>query len=153
MRELPFSDDIWRFPSDAIVVPVNQMLRNNGNAIMGAGLAKQALGIWPELEERYGKWLRENKGNLENSLYMADIRTEEHELCLIFFPTKRDWRGKSDIDLIHNYLSFLMQMAEHYGWGTVSLPRLGCGLGGLDWTIVKALLERHLDNRFVVVNR
>ena len=40
---------------------------------------------------------------------------------------------------------------DAYGWETVVLPRLGCGLGQLRWDDVKPILERYLDDRFIVL--
>ncbi len=34
----------------------------------------------------------------------------------------------------------------------LKLPRVGCGNGSLDWEDVQPILERHLDDRFILVS-
>jgi len=53
--------------------------------------------------------------------------------------------------LIRQSARQLVEMADKFGWGSVVLPRPGCGNGGLDWDDVRPILEAILDDRFTVV--
>ena len=57
--------------------------------------------------------------------------------CIINFPTKRHWRGKSRMEDIEAGLDALSQEIRQRGIRSVAIPPLGSGLGGLDWTEVK----------------
>lgn len=61
-----------------------------------------------------------------------------------FFPTKRDWRHPSRIEWIWAGLMELAgRVAANYESGvqSIGIPALGCGLGGLDFTDVRAAIE------------
>lgn len=46
----------------------------------------------------------------------------------------------------------MVDLVNRHDWGTVALPRIGCGLGGLSWQdCVQPMLAQHLDDRFVVL--
>lgn len=139
--------NLFEYRVDAVVVPVNWTTKANGEAVMGAGVAKQAAERWP--------WLPVRLGNLIEYAGGVSVRafpTLPDGLWVVAFPTKGDWRKPASLDLIEGLVPSLLRMAEHYHWRTVALPRLGCGLGQLDWeTQVRPILADHLDDRFVVV--
>ncbi|ETR68739.1 MAG: hypothetical protein OMM_10215 [Candidatus Magnetoglobus multicellularis str. Araruama] len=73
---------------------------------------------------------------------------------IINFPTKRHWRGKSRLDDIKSGLSDLIQVIQNKDIKSIALPPLGTGLGGLDWAIVKQLMQnafQPLDDVRVVI--
>lgn len=78
-------------------------------------------------------------------VFSADPKRDKPELELILnFPTKSHWRNPSQIEWVEGGLQIL---AERYGeWGikSLALPPLGCGNGGLEWSDVWPLIERHL---------
>jgi O-acetyl-ADP-ribose deacetylase (regulator of RNase III) len=60
---------------------------------------------------------------------------------VINFPTKRHWRGQSRIEDIKEGLKDLVSVARSREIKSIALPPLGCGLGGLDWQVVRSLIE------------
>jgi O-acetyl-ADP-ribose deacetylase (regulator of RNase III) len=60
---------------------------------------------------------------------------------VINFPTKRHWRGQSRIEDITEGLKDLVSVARSREIKSIALPPLGCGLGGLDWQVVRSLIE------------
>jgi O-acetyl-ADP-ribose deacetylase (regulator of RNase III) len=60
---------------------------------------------------------------------------------VINFPTKRHWKGKSRIEDIESGLVALVQEVKSRKISSIAIPPLGCGLGGLDWKIVRPLIE------------
>jgi hypothetical protein len=49
------------------------------------------------------------------------------------FPTKYDFADPSDLSLIEKSCKQLLFLWRSFFRPTVSIPRPGCGLGGLDW--------------------
>jgi O-acetyl-ADP-ribose deacetylase (regulator of RNase III) len=47
---------------------------------------------------------------------------------------------------VNNALKSLVKIAKKQGFKSVALPRLACGVGGLDWADVKPLVEKHLGD-------
>lgn len=65
---------------------------------------------------------------------------------VINFPTKRHWRGKSQIEDIESGLHALVEEIRRREIRTIAIPPLGSGLGGLDWHEVRGLMERILGD-------
>jgi|TARA_R110000744_G_scaffold181806_1_gene300974 hypothetical protein len=123
-----------------IGITTNCELNKKGEAIMGAGIAKEAKKRIPSLPFELGH-------------YKEDLSTvtvwNKHKIITI--PTKYEWRKPSDVNLIikscHD-LSFLMSIIQE----EVYLPQLGCSNGQLKWKDVKPLMEEYLvDERFIVM--
>jgi O-acetyl-ADP-ribose deacetylase (regulator of RNase III) len=60
---------------------------------------------------------------------------------IINFPTKRHWRAKSQLTDIREGLQALVEDVRRLGIRSIAVPPLGCGLGGLDWEVVRPLIE------------
>ncbi len=148
MREIV--GDLWTVEADAIVVPVCWVLKANGDAVMGAGVALEAAKRRPDLPGRLGQAIQE-------------YPDEPHVLVLaawpgkrvVLLPTKRHWRQRSDLDLIQQMAAEDLPMcALQSGLKQVAMPRVGCGFGGLFWkSQVRPVLASILDDRFCVVHR
>lgn len=145
------SGDIWRRAYECggwVVIPTNTTLRKDGLAVMGAGLAKEAAERFPALPQELAAHINRWKDR---------IYVNSDVICL---PTKRDWRQSSTIELIgqgcYELVEFARLMALADNYRPILIPRLGCGLGGLDWErqvrpVVDAILED--DRRFVFVSQ
>jgi O-acetyl-ADP-ribose deacetylase (regulator of RNase III) len=69
----------------------------------------------------------------------------ENPKFIINFPTKRDWKQKSRIEDIEAGLLDLVNVIRREKIGSIALPPLGCGNGGLDWRDVRPRIERALE--------
>jgi len=149
--------DIWKFHAEGnwIVITTNGIVKSNGEAVMGKGIALQAKQRFPVLPKRLGELLKHGG----NHVYIM------WGLGLITLPTKNHWRDLSIPTLIERGCEEL-QSARHridrsqkdIGPGsrqleTIYMVRPGCSNGGLDWKNVKPILEKYLDDRFVVVEK
>lgn len=140
--------DIWQLQYECqgwIVIPTNTTIRQDGRAVMGAGLAKQAADRYPELAKDLGDHIRVFDDVLFTSLPIV---------CL---PTKHDWRRPSQLRWIERGCIALKEFADlltsvNYH-NAILLPQLGCGLGGLDWERqVRPMIDSILEgDRFVLV--
>ena len=144
--------NIWDYydKGNWVVITTNGVVKANGEAVMGKGIALQAAKRFPLLPSLLGKKIMAIGSGVFN---FTDYR-------LITFPTKQDWRKDSDVDLIRlsaDKLVFLTRWLARSGYFEFSsifplyMTRPGCGSGGLDWKDVKPILEKVLDDRFIVV--
>ncbi|MBK8160289.1 MAG: macro domain-containing protein [Rhodospirillaceae bacterium] len=52
--------------------------------------------------------------------------------------------GKANLENVHHALKALAKLVAAEGIKSLALPRLATGVGGLDWSDVKLLVEKHL---------
>lgn len=109
---------------------------------MGKGVALEFKKRWPEMFEDYREECK--LGRVQpGQLHLWRNKTE---LLVINFPTKRHWRDKSHYEDIDCGLVALHDLLCSIPQGIVTLPALGCGHGGLNWGVVKAMIEKHLSD-------
>lgn len=54
--------------------------------------------------------------------------------------------GAASLTHINHTLHALRTLVQHEKISSLALPRLACGVGGLDWSDVKPLIEKHLGD-------
>lgn len=143
--------NIFELPqnNEAVCVTTNGIVKTNGQAVMGAGIAKQADQLF-HLSNLLGKYLKQY-GNRAFNLGRFQ-RPNGNVFTVFSFPTKHDWKEDSDITLICKSAEQLMQMCDKFGITKCFLPPVGCGCGRLNYeTTVKPWIEQILDDRFVIV--
>lgn len=64
---------------------------------------------------------------------------------IICLATKDDWRDSSKIEYVSAGLDDLTKQIETFGIRSIAIPKLGCGLGGLDWDKVRPLIVERLS--------
>lgn len=116
-------------PGFKICITTNGFIKNNEEGVMGAGCAKQAAKLYPDLPRLLGVSLRQ-RGNVVSSL------TEQY----ISFPVKHNWWEDADMNLIVESTIELKKRALQQPNIKFILPRPGCGNGKLDWKAVRGLL-------------
>jgi O-acetyl-ADP-ribose deacetylase (regulator of RNase III) len=119
-----------------------EALVNTVNCVgyMGKGIALQFKQAFPSNFKAYEAAC--HRGELEPGRML--IHENSHFLnprYIINFPTKRDYRGKSRIEDIALGLSALTEEVKRLGIGSIAVPPLGCGLGGLSWKQVRPMIE------------
>lgn len=131
---------------DALCITTNGMLRTNGNGIMGAGVARAGRNHIPNAEQQLGRVITQNG-------HITQVFSTFADRPVISFPTKFDWRDKSDIELIKKSCRELMRVIKHHNLKRVLLPRPGCANGGLNWDDVRPEIAQILDERVVIISR
>lgn len=119
---------------------------------MGSGVALAILRKWPEVREAYmrnlsgGQMLGTthiiNVGR-DDSLWVANCYTQE------YFGS--DGKMYASVEAIHNALAFVFEHARIYEL-PVYLPKIGAGLGGLDWELDVEPIINHYDDIFDTVD-
>jgi O-acetyl-ADP-ribose deacetylase (regulator of RNase III) len=112
--------------------------------VMGRGVALQFKQAFPENYKLYKDACK--KGEVKpGRMFVFDMHTMIGPKIIINFPTKRHWKEKSRIEDIESGLIDLMQVLRTRDIKSVAIPPLGCGLGGLDWKMVRPLIENALS--------
>ena len=124
--------------AEAIVNTVNCV------GVMGRGVALQFKHRFPENFKAYAGACK--KGEVvPGKLFVFDTGSLIGFRWLLNFPTKRHWRGASRIEDISAGLDDLVLVVKNRDIKSVVMPPLGCGLGGLNWVVVKSLIESKLS--------
>lgn len=152
MKELVGNYNLFNIAdnSEGICITTNGIVKRNGCAVLGAGLAKTANTLL-NIDRKLGIYLTKYGNRVFN---LGRYNINDRTFNVISFPTKHDWRDNSDINLIRTSCVQLVQLCDKFNITKCYLPPVGCGLGKLDYNKqVKPLLSNILDDRFVVVLR
>lgn len=129
--------DLLTAGTQALVNTVNTV------GVMGKGIALQ-------FAERYKENLRVYQAACKSGTLTPGtmLVVRDHDLrgerIIVNFPTKKDYKHKSKYEYIETGLVALVQVIQEHGIRSIAIPPLGCGNGGLDWEVVKPMIERHL---------
>lgn len=148
MQEITGNILNYKNKADAICVTTNGIIKKDGNAVMGAGVAKVFAQAYPNLPAELG--LRLNAYG--NRVYLFP-KYDGNKADVISFPTKNHWRDKSNLKLIETSLKQLVHIAYISRYEMIILPRPGCANGGLNWEKeVAPLCKKYLDDRFFIIH-
>lgn len=127
-------DDIWNYYKKGyIVIPTNGVIKNNGENVMGRGLALQ-------VKKKYSEFPKLLGDNLKQYGNVPLIFTEYK---FITFPVKHYWWEKADLKLIKNSAQLLGKEWIHKP-ELIYMPKIGCGNGHLNWEDVVPIIEEYL---------
>ena len=130
MLELIEKGNIFNSSCEFLVNPVNCV------GVMGKGLALEFKNKYPLNFEIYKKVCDNASFNIGNLLIVP-----VDNKFIVNFPTKKHWRNKSDLEFIKIGLEELKVAIKDFNIKSIALPKLGCGLGGLDWNEVFDLIK------------
>src|SRR5882724_24022 len=121
--------------AEALVNTVNTV------GVMGKGIALMFKEAFPENFRAYADACK----NKEMEVGRVFV-TERHNWVggpkwIVNFPTKKHWRNPSKIEWIKAGLEDLKGFVVGNNVGSIALPPLGSGNGGLDWQDVKPLIQ------------
>ena len=125
--------NIFDSKMQTIVNPVNCI------GVMGKGLALEFKKRYPALFLSY-KSACARKLISPGRVYLSDQQDKK----VLLFPTKDHWINSAKYEYIKTGLIYFAENYKALKITSCAFPRIGCGLGGLDWEKVKALIEKHL---------
>jgi len=126
---------VFNTPMQTIVNPVNCA------GVMGRGLALDFRLRYPEMYDDYKKLCEEKKVKI-GIPYVYNGYTNQ---LILNFPTKVDWKYPSKIEWIEEGLIYFAENYKKNNILSIAFPKLGTDNGGLDWHIVKTLMEKYLN--------
>lgn len=131
--------DILTDDSEALVNTVNTV------GVMGKGIALQFKRGLPGNYDAYRQACE--AGEVEpGRMFVWHARQLGNPRHVINFPTKRHWKSRSRIDDIEAGLRDLQRVIVELGIASIAVPPLGCGNGGLKWSVVRPLIHRYLHD-------
>ena len=119
--------DIFETGADVLVNPVNCV------GVAGAGLALEFRTRFPD------SYLKYKEACASKSLKIGRTFLD-FDPPILYFPTKSHWKHKSTLSGIRSGLNSMVRILRSTGFTTVAVPKLGCGLGGLDWKDVRPMI-------------
>lgn len=164
---LEINDDLFNHAGrhNALVITTNNVIKSNGELVMGAGIALEATKRYPGIAQKFADEIKRSKmideafQEVSDDYNIACVRINNQPL--IALQTKRHWKNPSPIDLVVQSCQLLFGFVNCYEQANenpdidikkVYMSRPGCGNGGLDWNYVKPLIS-FLDDRFIVCHK
>ena len=130
--------DLLKSDAEALVNAVNTV------GVMGKGIALQFKNQYPENYKVYKAAC--NKGELKvGTILIVKDGDLFNQKFIVNFPTKQHWRAPSEISYIEDGLIALKKAIKEHAIQSIAIPPLGCGLGGLDWNVVKPMIIEALQ--------
>jgi hypothetical protein len=155
--------NIWEYKNDNnyVVIPTNIGWKKDGKNVMGAGLAKQALAKFPDIDSIYGNYCR----YYYDRYRYIDVPPYWYEnYKLIFMASKpldlsapyRSWLQDSSVQQIEISCNQLIQQMEERKFPEIIMPIMGVGNGKLKQENVLPLLidkfEKYDNIKIVDIN-
>ena len=112
----------------------------NCMGVMGAGIAKTVREKFPQVYKEY-KWLCNSLDGLKPGCYFVYPENGKH---IVNFATQRNPGPDATYEwLFTSLLRFSQQAVARIpkNGNLVAIPELGCGIGGLEWPVVKKVIE------------
>lgn len=129
MTVIESSDSIFSSGAEVLVDPVDC------TGAQGKGLALEFKRRWPKAALWYKELCAQDRMRPGNC---AEYLVGTHRI--IFAATKDDWRYPSRIEWIVDCMTGVETMMRASALRSVSIPALGCGLGGLAWSDVRPIM-------------
>ena len=117
----------------------------NTVGVMGKGIALQFKEAFPNNNKAYVDACKNKELVPGKLLAVWDSNLQQGEKLIVNFPTKVHWRQPSKYEYIESGLKALKILIEKEKIKSIAIPPLGCGNGGLDWSIVKGMIIKELD--------
>ena len=127
------SGDLLAANADALVNTVNCV------GVMGKGIALQFKRKYPENYREYEAAC--NAGGVRlGKMFVVELHSITGPRFIINFPTKKHWKSRSRLVDIESGLDDLVRVVGDLKIGSIAVPPLGAGNGGLPWPEVEKLI-------------
>lgn len=102
---------------------------------MGAGIAIEFKKRWPRMFDEYAARCADGRFGLGDVFPWT-----EGEYTIYNLGTQEHWRKKAQLPALAAALRKMIELAANANIDRIGLPRIGAGLGGLDWMRVKRVM-------------
>lgn len=119
----------------------------NSHGVMGSGVAKIVKEKFPAAYEGYV--------NGDHHLLGTNIYVNCGDVVIANCITQKGYGSTGDkfvsYDAVDSCTKRLKVYCNRYGIDSISMPKIGAGLGGGDWDILEKIIEKNIDNVHVKV--
>lgn len=127
--------DIFESQTQTLVNTVNCV------GVMGKGVAQEFRKRFPAMFEDYEHRCDMGKVQPGVPYYYKDMLGTS----IVNFPTKKHWRSPSKLQDIVKGLDIFVEKYQGWGITSIAFPPLGCGNGGLEWSVVGPIMYQKLS--------
>lgn len=109
--------------------------------IMGKGVAQEFKKRYPDLFTDYARRCAAKQVKPGEPYLYADL----FGTSILNFPTKDHWRSPSKVEDIIRGLDLFVEKYRGWGIDSIAFSPLGCGNGGLEWSVVGPIMYQKLS--------
>lgn len=115
---------------------------------MGSGVAKVLFTKYPKIKREYHKLFTKVGNSKELLGTVQKITTKDKIIFNCFTQDKFGYDGK--VYVSYSDVARCFQYLVDIGITEIAIPRIGCGLAGGDWEVVRELINKITDNKINV---
>ncbi|MGM7645738.1 macro domain-containing protein [Nocardia sp. JW2] len=113
---------------------------------MGRGIATEFKRRWPEMYEEYRVRCRDGRLT-PGSVFVWQC----DDVTVYNLGTQAHWRGKATLPAIVSSVGAMLAHADEADLRRIGVPRIGAGLGGLEWSDVEGAIMPVIESHDVEV--
>ena len=120
----------------------------NCQGVMGSGVAYAIRMKWPLVYQQYLRYVaayRPGQHLLGMTQYVPVDETVEVVNCFTQEFYGRDGKRYASYDALDRCMTRLSMVDRSL---PINFPKIGCGLGGLDWNVVKEIIDSRIPDTF-----
>lgn len=132
----------------ALFITTNGEVKSDGSAVMGKGIAKQAVDeLGQDIMRILGSYIKQYGNRVFN---LGNYVIGQNCVRVFSFPTKYSWRDDSDLTLITKSLEQSKEVLNKFECTVAFMPCPGIGNGNLSINTVRPVLDLMTDERYFV---
>lgn len=137
--------DMIKYTTGNILESNAEALVNTVNTVgvMGKGIALAFKKAFPDNYKIY-RTICQNKEFSTGQMLVTETG-QFLPRYIINFPTKEHWRNRSKVEYVEKGMTDLVRVINKKDIKSIAIPPLGCGNGGLEWSVVKAIILNALE--------
>lgn len=134
-----------RFTQGDLLEADTEALVNTVNTVgtMGAGIALLFKQRFPANYRAYRNACQKGEVRVGQMFVTAGVEQGDPR-WIINFPTKEHWSKPTKLEWVASGLVALRAVIQKKRIGSVAIPALGCGHGGLEWKVVRPMIQEAL---------
>ncbi|AWN04556.1 phosphatase [Rhodococcus phage Grayson] len=121
----------------------------NTVGVMGAGIAKEMRNRYPLMHMRYQQ-MCDDQIFLPGHMYLYTVVGKD--LYIANLATQKYPGRNAKLEYIEESMAKLIQYCEKHNISPIAMPRIGAGIGGLDWKDVVVMLGQKFGDSTVDIH-